>query len=423
MKNFIIYLLLTIFILLYSCSSPKIYRDDAVRIKKDKVQKYNINPYTNTPRNGNTLRGEILKIEVEVSPDSCPINNNTKYLTNTYVLFIDSVVKKQKLIEKIPIEDIILIGQNTGIPTNKYNNINYFETYNNPLLPLELREVPVDTILKNPCIIPCPCEPISINIPCLLCFECPKRQLDWWFLEGKLGYAFYNDINKNKEIVGNEDYIVDLAVGLRIGKSKRWGLGLIFFSGVSTYDLLDSNYYKRPSANLYFRYDLLRDFIKRDNRNTSINENKKELIYYDTIFTKTYDGCLDSLILIPKVNYTVIQNLIDNKTDSYEDLVEIRPCLNPFIYGLLGASIDKFSLDLIKIFYNPDCQKYVPEVKIPINYGFGIGIEYPLSESIDLSIDIGFRSISYGFQEFYRGNIIPTERRINSFVFRFGLVY
>ena len=63
------------------------------------------------------------------------------------------------------------------------------------------------------------------------------------------------------------------------------------------------------------------------------------------------------------------------------------------------------------------------DISLPLNFGFGIGLEYPLSHQLDLSLDLGFRSISYGNQIINVGLLFPNNSRINSVVFRVGLVY
>lgn len=415
MKKIVVLFLVLLFIA--SCSSPKIQRDDAVRIKKGLETKYNFHPKLPIVRNGSTLRGEIISIKVEVQPDSCPITENTKFLTKSYLLFIDSNAKRDGIIEKIPLDDIDLIGPKLNIQKNKYQNINYFETYNNPLVPLLIREVPVDTTFINCVETPCPCERLDIKLglelPCIFCFECPKREPGNWFLSIKPGIAFFDDVDKSGKIVGREDYILDIASGWRWGKTKRWGLGLMFSSGVQTMNTIDSTLILRPSLNLYGRYDLIRNKkIIREKRDT-VDITR---IYYDTLYVKSHECCEDSMVIIPRIKPEYITN--------YKPPLEIeeRPCINPFIYGLFGANFDKATIDLFKLVFNKDCN-WNEEASIPLNYGFGLGVDIPLSTKIDLSADIGFRSIDYGGKFTSYGFLIPNNQRVNSIVFRLGIVY
>ncbi len=416
----IIYLLIIVIFLIYGCSEPKIHRDDAVRIKKGLEKKYNSHPKIPVLRNGSTLRGEVIKIQVEVKPDSCPINDNTKYQTNSFLLFTDSSVKSENVVEKIPLEDVELVGLNLNIPKNQYNNINYFETYNNPLLPLEIREVPVDTIYKDCNATNCPCEPLSIDMPCILCLKCPERELSNWFVSAKPGLSFYNDINEQGNLIGRDDYLIDLAFGYRWGISKRWAAGLLISNGIQTLDKIDENLIRRPSINIYARYDLIRNKIRIDNSFNKIDTIDKSFIEYDTLRVKDQECCEDSLVIVPRISpdYMIKNNKITEFSEN-----EVRPCLNPFVYGLIGANFDGATIDLFKISMNEKCKVWNPDAKIPINIGLGIGLDIPITKWLDLSTDIGIRSIDYGDKLINSGKIVPKNQRINSIVFRLGFVY
>ena len=268
MKNTkITFAILLIMISLVAACSEKIHRDDAVRIKSSSTKKYNQIPKNGGFRNANTLRGEVVKIEVIGKPIDCPATSETPYDYKTYVLFIDSALKSQNFIERIPLEDIDLVGVKiSDLPKNEFANINYFETFNEPLLPLELREVPVDTIKTDTCNIPCPCKPVdlSVGLPCLLCFDCPERDLKWWSAEVKGGVGLYYDISMNGIEIGKDDWLADVAVGLRFGESKRWGLGLLYSTNVATMNMFDTIAEKRPMLAIYGRYDLIRNTKRID---------------------------------------------------------------------------------------------------------------------------------------------------------------
>ncbi len=416
---------------MFSCSD-KIYRDDAVRIKPDSAMKYNIHPKTQDLRSGLTLRGEVKKIVIDAIPDSCPITDNTTYTYKGYVLFVDSSAKKRNATERIPLEDVDLVGPQIDMPKNAYGNINFFETYNNPLLPKELREVKVDTVRKNPCVTPCTCEEIgmpSYEMPCLFCFTCPERQLSRLFLELKPGYSVYRDFNALGEKVGKDDWTFDVAAGVRLGSSKRWGVGVIASSGVWTFNAIDSSIAKRASVNLYARYELIRE-RKRVYAYETINDTipvEEPMFIYDTIRTKTADCCEDTTIVITHLNPG---KLTVNSRDlsTFEDF-EFRPCIVPFVYGLFGFSVDKFSLDLFKVNYSSGCKNRLNldapdiDISLPLNVGVGVGVEIPLHKRVDLSTDIGFRSISYADRVMNNGLIAPTNKRINALILRIGLTF
>ncbi len=419
---------LSLSVLLASCSSY-LKNDDAVRINKDKTSKYNINPNTKTPRNGNALRGEVLGIEYLAVPDSCPINDSTKFIKTGYVLFIDSSNTSKKDIERIPLEDVDAVAKNVDMPVNEYGNVNYFENYNNPLLPKNLREVPVNTVYQDTCSTPCPCEKLNLDIemPCILCFDCPKRELKWWFVDLKPGFATYKDVNADGEKVGKNDWTFDAAAGVRFGSSKRWGLGLIFSTGVKLYNTWDSTNSKRMSLNLYGRYDLIRnkERINKSRKLTDTLPEISEMMVYDTIKTKTMDGCGDSVIIRKSIKPSEIIKYRERIEQEFKE-IEVRPCPNPYIYGLFGASIDEFSIDLFKL-NGSECKNSIEwagaDVSMPLNFGFGVGLEFPLGLDVDLAADLGFRSISYGDKEVISGMLAPVNRRLNAIVFRLGITF
>ncbi len=430
LKLFLSFVLLSIFA--FSCSSVP-QSDYALRIKPEAAKRHNNNPYTQMSRNGSALRGTIIKVEFVSSPDSCPVNEFTKIITKGYVLFVDSASESMNEVERIPIDDIDNVVQNIVRPINQYGNKNYFETYNHPLLPRDLKEVPVDTVFEDPCSVPCPCDRLSIGLPSIG-IKCPDRELSWLFFEIKPGYAIYTDVNEKDDKIGKDDWMFDVAAGIRFGSSKRWGLGVLLSSGVKVFDSYDSSSYKRMNVSLYGRYDLFRKKERLvDNRKImdtiSIIE---KMMTYDTTFIKVYDPikCAekDSMIIKQNIKPNEIVKYQEKIQELYKE-IEVRPCLNPFIYGLLGASVDKFSMDLFDINLGTGCKSKVDasggdlDISMPINYGFGIGVEIPICKSFDISADLGFRSVSYGERKISGGYIVPTNKRINSFVFRLGIAY
>ncbi len=428
-RTIIFFMTIMIAIVFVSACSKKIHRDDAVRIKSSATNKYNQLPNNSGFRNANTLRGEVIKIEYVGQPTDCPSNSETIFNYKGYLLFVDSNLKADNYIERIPLDDIDLVGiKMTNLPINNYGNVNYFESYNEPLLPLELREVPVDTVKIDTCTIPCPCKPIEINvgIPCLLCFDCPERDLKWWFAEIKGGIGIYNDISMNGISIGKDDWLADVAVGLRLGESKRWGLGVMYSTNVETMNLFDTISEKRSMFALYGRYDLIRNTKKISTGSVDTLKTIENYIVYDTVNVRSYDGCRDSSIVISHVNPSVLIEL-QKKESFYE--IEVRPCINPFVYGLFGATIDKFSIDLFSINLNDDCTTGIDldapgvDISMPLDWGFGAGIELPITRHFDFSMDLGFRSISYGDRSISGGFLLPKNRRLNALVFRVGLSF
>ncbi len=412
-------------VVLVSCSD-KVHRDDAIRIKKESAWKYNKNPHTEKLRSGNTLRGEAVKIEIMGYPDSCPVTDETKYTYKGELIFVDSTSDDSET-ERIPLADIDAVGQKMDIAPNEYGNINYFETYNSPLLPLALRAIPVDTLRLDTCNIPCPCEKINLDLdmPCFFCFTCPDRKLTDVFFELKGGYALYKDYNKFAEKVGKDDWLIDAAIGFRFGKAKRWGLGLIFSTGVKTQNLLDSDSYKRPMIGLYGRYDLTRDKKKLISYDKKIDTIKitNDIMEYDTIKTVTADRCRDSIVIVSRIKPTELQKYQEKMQEKFKE-IEVRPCLNPFVYAFVGTTMDKNSLDLYRLQYSDGCKEKVNiDVNLPLNYGVGIGFDYAVASFLDFSADIGIRSIAYGDQTVSNGLLAPIGRRLNAVVLRIGVTY
>jgi len=351
---------------LASCSNFY-HRNDAVIIKIDSAYKYSQNPYTKEYRNGSALRGTVLKVLKSTEPDSCPVNPHTKFITKTYVVFVDSLSgDDEDKTEFIPIEDVVLVGQLAGLPENKWNNINLFENYNNPSRVKDIRAVPVDSVFDDNCDNVCGCRPFNMNLPDMN-FSCPPRFYPWFFAELRAGYASYND-EKNSESIGRSSFFGELAFGARFGNKKQWGLGLAVNYGIKSYNSYTGEDIARSAAMFHGRWQ------------------------------STSDKFLGF-------------------------------CMKPFFYGQLGLSIDDLSMDLTKFFFNRECQDrlsaYLPLINLtlPVSAGIGVGLDIPVSPVTDISVDIGFRSVSFGETILVGGFLAPTGRNVNMFVARAGITF
>lgn len=244
--------LLIVIVLLSSCSTID-RKDDAVRIKKNNEFRYSkrIDKDKNIiKRDGTTLRGTVQRIVKETKPNSCPIEDSTTFSSKYFVQFLDSEAKSILETEKIPIEDIELIGQKPELAKviqNSYNNINWFENFNDPLDPRAIREVPVDSIFINNCpnVIDCNCSPLNIGL------DCPDCNYNNYFFEIRAAYAVYNDKNSLGIPVGRDAYAAEFAFGYRW---DRLGLGMMFNTGVPIYNSKTGLDIYRPLMMLHGRY-------------------------------------------------------------------------------------------------------------------------------------------------------------------------
>ncbi len=371
MRNKILILIVIVSLaamLFNSCSSVKQY-DDAVRIKPEAADKYRYHPYTNKKRDGKNLRGTVLKIQVTSIADSCFDGEAISYSSKSSVVFLDSLSKEDDAIELIPLEDVVLVGQIETIPRNTYNNINIFESFNNPEEFDAIRIVPVDSAKIDTCTKRCDCEQFGIELPGFR-MECIKRQFDWFFVELRGGYAVYTDELINISEYGREGWLGEVAFGIRFGGLKEWGAGLAFSSGVPIYNSFDDTDILRPTAMLHLRYQSPKDRF-------------------------------------------------------------LGLCMKPFVYGQFGMAIDDLTIDLYKISMNDECQNNIDvslpyiDFDLPISWGLGLGLDIPVASFLDLSIDAGIRSLSFG--ESVDGvngfDNVPTRRSLNMFLLRFGLTY
>lgn len=352
-------ILAAIIIVLVSSSCSQFIRyDDAVRIKPDSAKKYSA--YYNEDssvvlRNGNTLRGTVIKIQKITMPDTCP-NLMEEYAHKYYLYFLDTLEDNTDRPEIIPLEDVELIGPKAGL------DINWFETYNYPLQPKRIREVPVDSIFVDTCgdIVDCGCR--EFGIPGIdVDISCPKCTYSWYFLELRAGYAIYNDDITTLENIGREAYFGEAAFGGRFGK---WGLGLAFNTGVPLYDSEKEIDQQRPLVLLHGR----REF-------------------------KPF-ACMRPFI------YGQLGLAIDDLT------------MNLMKINVSDGCRDKVDVGLPNV-----------DLSFPVSYGFGIGLDIPMPACwFDLSFDIGFRSIAFGESINVLGYTnVPTNRRVNMFVARLGI--
>lgn len=387
---------LIVLISLSACSTMKRY-DDAVRIKSDKAAKYMNIPSKDTIRDGKTLRGTVVKILVEGQKIDCEKDLGYAY-TASLIFLNEKSADNPKYYEKIPLSDVDLVSGYFNAPLNDYSNINMFENFNNPDKMRELRTVPVDTVRVDTCC-PCRCQQFSVaaGLDFAIDLNCPERILPWYFLELRGGYAVYSDyVNMVKE-EGADDFVGEAAFGVRFGSRRQWGLGVSVSSGVKTYNAFAGTAYKRPTVLLHLRREW--GVLQYDPEDMSLAEYESQ-----------------------------------KKSESKF----LGTCLRPFFYADFGLPVDKLSLSLPKFDLSTgceDCKKYLDDLKAsgqlpqidfawPLTYGVGVGIDIPLTKYMDLSTDIGIRSLGFGEETQAAGfNNVPSMRRIWMGLFRIGVTF
>lgn len=396
-KILLLFSLFCIIIVASSCRTLK-RSDDALRIKKDSAYKYTSYPFNyNIVRNGNTLRGMVLRLETLMTPDSCISGRNPNYKVENRVVFLDVKSPNLRYVEYIPFDDVDFIGPKFGQP------INSFEDYNFPLEPKRFRYVPWDTI-KVECKA-CNCTPfsLSVNLPCIFCPECPTRICKWYFIELRGGYSTYRDNITPTTKVWKDGFFGELTAGFRFGNRRQYALGLLFSTGLPIYNSFTGEDLRRPMTLLHFRWDPLRNCSKPRPKTQPIRVREEE-------------ECLCP------------DDIIKQKSEKLD--LPFEKCFNPYFFVQSGIPIDKFSIDLLKLnIARSDCRDkisasapYLDIRTLPVTFTIGLGVDYPISSHIDISIDAGWRSYAFGESQAILGfSNVPSYRRINMFFIRTGI--
>lgn len=412
MRKGYIFLSAVLAIILASCASiPEQRKDDAVRLNLDSIQylsqesqpekgKINplIEPNTGRSRNPNVLRGTVKTVYID----------NTRYIDSLgnegiakskYYVFLDSMAYNidDPQYEYIPIGLVDNVGSKIGKPDTTY----WVETYNNPLDPPSIRQLPIEERDLDDCA----CGDFSISIPpCDGCkvpdFTCPfpweerAQNRSWYFAEVKGIYGFYTNRRVNEETGSIEEYQTDagsgdIAFGYRFGDQSEahFGLGLLFSGGMPLFAPESSNNLFRPHAMIYGRYQ------------------------FDELW-----------------------------------------CMFPYLYAGFGLTIDEASLYLGRVSYDVDIDGWLgiefcdceedgsidgrlelaqraaaesPDIdlSLPISWGIGGGFDIPVHKYFDLSFDIGYRYVSYGDEVRLYGYSVPTRVGNGMFLLRGGFTF
>lgn len=396
------YLLFIIAVLLFiialgGCSTIPRY-DDAVRIRKDSAHKYEVYPFNpSIIRNGNTLRGTVIKLETFLVPDTCPVSERTSYKATNRIVFLDTKSPNLNYVEYIPFEDVDFIGPKFGEP------INAFEDFNFPLEPKKFRYVPWDTITQE--CVDCGCTPLALAFR--LSIKCPTRYCNWYFIEARGGYTTFTDKPEARRTIWNDAFFGEVAGGIRFGNQRQFGIGLMISSGVPIYNQFTAKQVRRPLALIHFRWDPFRNCTKHI---LSVEERRETLL----------KDC---------------QELLGLEVETKERKEDLTPtfegCFSPYFFVQTGLPFDRASIDLVKFNLNPDCKDkirtsapYLDIDYLPITFTIGAGLDFPINSLLDISIDAGFRSYAFGETQTILGySNVPSYRRINMFFIRTGITF
>jgi len=375
-------LLLVAAALLGGCGSAQRF-NDAVRIKPDQAGSYGVVPGgAAVARDGRTLRGTVKQVVIAPSPKQ-------EGTIDTFYVFLDARAEdRPENYELIPLRDIERVGSLMNLPRDTVtDNINVVESFNNTEMIPQLRRVPMAVYRAGP---PkpsengggggdnCNCEPLSFSFS-LPEIECPKREYSWFFAEGRVVYANFVDLRHNRSEIARQTISGDLALGVRLGAGREWGVGLLASMGNMVND------------------------IGADPETATPRTSVMGHVRYQT------PGPVTSLLGI---------------------------CMKPFFYGNLGVALDEASISLMKIKLNTECQACQPvidaaveanpsvDLSFPISFGFGFGAEFPVASWLDIGVDIGYRRLSIA-DEVLAGPIanLPSRRSLDMFLLRFGATY
>jgi hypothetical protein len=357
-------------LVLASCSSIQRF-DDAVRIKQEYQSKYE-SKSGESIQDGRTLKGTVVEIII------LPRKNFPEFSDTIIVFLPNGATNDKENYQKIPFSEIDRIAQLT-LSENKFGNINVFENYNSTEGIRQLRSVPVRNFNFNEC----DCLPLDVDFSIdLPGFKCPERQYALFFFEARGVVSAYSLSTRVSE-EANIGYGLEGVAGMRFGGMNEWGIGLATSTPI--------------------------------------------------ISKNTFTGAeLNPQPILLHLRYQMSKNVVNF----------LGLCMKPFAYGQIGATFDEVSLNLFKLNFAPSncssCNQLVqdlqtsgqlPEVdfSMPISFGTGIGVEIPIMESLDLGIDLGWRSLAYG--ELVPSTIVagftnvPSMNRINTFHLRFGLTF
>jgi hypothetical protein len=418
------------------CSSSKmtdaekkrLIYEDAVRIKPEVSEKYFQKTSGEVNRDGRTLRGYVEFVQILRDTANTPID--------TVFAFKDKVDNKVTgdgfLIPMKHIESIPTLFPD--LQTDSLGGFNLVESFHVTKQIPEIRSLSViDAINK-----PCNCEPFSLGMGLdlslklalgidagigLSCFD--RDYSDFWAAGHFRATSFADRVISNV-IVGDPaidrlQFGGDLTAGIRLGEDYRWALGLTYVQGFATInagefkpnDLLeDLALVSRPLGLLTTRHYLV------PVKNSQKGKKSQNFLYVDVYGDEENKPARE-------------------KQQSDGILSAIFGCMKPYVYNELGFAFDSFSLAALSMSLGLECDECSQRIfdaqsngeidmnwSLPITYGFGVGVDIPIMNNLDIELDLGYRDIAVGDSYSMLGfTNVPGTRRMGTFQLRLGVMY
>ncbi len=370
------------------CARPPMH-DDLVRIRREYTPQW-WEVLQDTLSGGAFLRGTAIELRLQSTTDG---------RLDTFLLFRLRQPIPDRLL-RIPVAQLENPARRFGIPATAYGGWDLVESYAVTEHIPHLRQIPVRTE-------ECSCLPLSVGFPSIS-YRCPERVLGPYFVELRGVALPYTDAPSRTLRQSFLRYHGEIAAGVRLGAARQWGIGIAYSTPVPLFNSLRGQLLQRPMALLHVRYQF---------RTTEQPRQRLRIL-----------------------GSTQVQSIAEeaSETGLFPEL--LPSCLRPFAYANVGMSIDRLTLRMARFWLSAksDCSECVrflrdleatgrlPEVdfSLPLTWGFGIGIEYPLTRWVDLALDLGWRSIAIGEETALLGfTNVPSTRRLNVFRFRAGVTF
>lgn len=394
--------------------------EDAVRIQPSVTSKYFRTDETGVARDGRTLRGVVERVVIRL--DSA---NNAIDTSIVFRDLIDTSLSRKPLV--IPIADVETISHIfPSVKTGEYGGINVFESFNVTKQIPVLRQVPVDSLRpneENSTKKDCNCEQFNLSADLGVRIHCYDRDYSSFFAS-VLGRASAYTDGSSIISTGRLNFGADLIAGWRFGDDKRWMLGLTYSTGIATVN----------AGNIIPSVTII---------DTMVTEMRPLLLltgrHYFTSLTKKKSNSSSSYLKFDVSTDPNKPAAVESAPATNESWVEaVFGCIKPYTYGELGAALDtKTQAALSMSLSGPECSECVARLmkakangdinvdwSLPISYGLGVGIDIPVSQKLDIEVDLGYRSVAVGDAYSLLGfTNVPDTRRIGSFQLRLGVTY